>query len=185
MTTSALEITANLVNAGAIVLAGRNSVHTWWVGIVGCSLFGVLFFLNQLYADSTLQVFFIATSVAGWMAWTGTGQEAVQVSRVRPLSLLWMVVAALLAAAAYAGILHRHTNAYAPLADSLVLTFSVLSQLLLMRRRLETWWGWLIVNTIAVPLFWSRGLHVTSILYAGFWINALVSLRHWRRLLNR
>jgi len=43
---------------------------------------------------------------------------------------------------------------------------------------------WLLVNTIAVPLYYSRGLHLTSILYVGFWINALVALRHWRNLMR-
>jgi hypothetical protein len=36
--TSPLEISANAVNALSILLAGRNSVHTWWTGIIGCAL---------------------------------------------------------------------------------------------------------------------------------------------------
>ena len=78
----------------------------------------------------------------------------------------------------------RLTDAAAPLPDSAVMAFSVIAQLLLMKRRLETWWFWLGVNTIAVPLFVSRGLYVTAALYAGFWLNAVISLRHWRRLLR-
>ncbi len=76
--------------------------------------------------------------------------------------------------------LHAWTDAYAPFLDSLVLSFSVVAQLLLMRRRLETWPVWLLVNTLAVPLFASRGLFVTAGLYAAYWINALVAWRHWR-----
>src|SRR6478735_2458133 len=45
-----VEIAANAFNTLAIFLAGRNSVHTWWTGIVGCSLFGWLFFDAKLYA---------------------------------------------------------------------------------------------------------------------------------------
>ena len=58
-----LEITANIVNLVAIALATRNSIHTWWTGIFGCVLFGWLFFNSQLYADVTLQLFFIITSI--------------------------------------------------------------------------------------------------------------------------
>ena len=57
----------------------------------------------------------------------------------------------------------------------------MLGQLLLMARRYETWWCWLMVNTVAVPLFLSRGLTVTAVLYAAFWINAVVALVRWRR----
>ena len=66
---SPCEIAANALNAASIILAGRNSVHTWWTGILGCALFGVLFFSARLYADVTLQSFFIVTSICGWWGW--------------------------------------------------------------------------------------------------------------------
>jgi len=70
--------------------------------------------------------------------------------------------------------------------DSLILTFSVLGQLLLVQRRIETWGCWLLVNTLAVPIYFMRGLELTSLLYACYWVNAIVSFRHWRsELLNQ
>jgi len=59
------EIAANVLNALSIVLAGCNSVHTWWIGISGCVLFGAVFFGAKLYADVTLQAFFVGTSFIG------------------------------------------------------------------------------------------------------------------------
>jgi nicotinamide mononucleotide transporter len=58
----------------------------------------------------------------------------------------------------------------------------VIAQLLLMGRRIENWLFWLAVNTVAVPLYASRGLYLTAILYAIYWINAVVAWRWWRRL---
>ena len=178
-----LELAANGMNALSIVLAGRNSIHTWWTGILGCLLFGALFFGAQLYADTTLQVFFVMTSAIGWSRWRG-GRERPElpITTTSARSLGAMALCALAVALGYAWLLHRFTDAYAPLADSVVLAFSVLGQLLLMGRRLESWWCWLLVNSVAVPLFASRGLYLTAALYAGFWVNALISLRHWRRL---
>ena len=43
---SGAELGANALNTVSILLAGRNSAHTWWTGIVGCVLFGVVFFEN-------------------------------------------------------------------------------------------------------------------------------------------
>ncbi|HEX8055265.1 MAG TPA: nicotinamide mononucleotide transporter family protein [Novosphingobium sp.] len=71
-----LEITANLITTVSILLAARNSIHTWWTAIVGGALFAVLFYQNRLYADVTLQLFFIVTSLAGWLrrpgSWSST-----------------------------------------------------------------------------------------------------------------
>lgn len=179
------EIAANAFNAGSIVLAGLNSKHTWWTGIIGCVLFALVFFAAKLYADVTLQLFFIVTSAMGWWNWLcgRTGAE-LPVRRTRPLYVgIWLITGAGVAAG-YGWLLHRFTDAYAPFLDSVVLAFSVLGQFLLMGRRYETWWCWLLVNSIAVPLYLTRGLNLTAVLYAAFWINALVALLRWRKYIN-
>ncbi|MFZ5549656.1 MAG: nicotinamide riboside transporter PnuC [Pseudomonadota bacterium] len=78
--------------------------------------------------------------------------------------------------------LHRFTDAYAPFVDSVVLSFSVVGQWLMMQRRVECWPFWLLVNIVAVPLYASRELYLTSGLYGFYLVNALVSWRHWWRL---
>ena len=183
---SGLELAANGFNAAAILLAGRNSVHTWWTGIVGCALFAVLFLEVRLYADATLQLVFIATSLYGWWAWLRGGPRhgAMPVRRAGPRLVAMAAAAGVAITFAYAWLLARFTDAVWPLPDSAVLAFSVLGQFLLMGRRIENWWCWLVVNSIAVPLYASRGLTVTAVLYAGFWLNALIALRHWRRQLE-
>lgn len=182
---STLELVADLVNLIAVLLAARNSVHTWSSGILGCVLFGWLFFESQLYADVTLQGFFIVTSALGWWAWLrGNAGTQLTVSRTAPGTLAWMAALAVVVALAYGALLHHFTDAYAPLVDSLVLTFSVLAQLLLMRRRLENWYAWLLVNTLAVPLYASRELYLTAGLYTLFWCNAWYGLYRWRRELR-
>jgi len=137
-----LEISANLVTALAIFLAGRNSIHTWWLGIIGCILFGTLFYQSQLYADFTLQGFFIITGMIGWARWRkGDDGESLPI---------------------------------------LLLMGSVIGQVLMMNRKLENWMFWLGVNTIAVPLFYSRGLYITSGLYAAYWVHAVYAYFQWR-----
>ena len=178
-----LEIAANAVTAASILLAARNSVHTWWTGIIGCTLFGLLFWRTQLYADVLLQAFFVATSAYGWWHWLhgGLAGDALPVRRTPTRTLVFAAGTAVCATLAYGGLLHRFTDAYAPFVDSAVLAFSVLAQLLLMQRRLATWPTWWLVNTIAVPLYASRGLHLTAALYAAYWANAWLGWWHWRR----
>jgi nicotinamide mononucleotide transporter len=179
------EIAANGFNTASILLAGRNSAHTWWTGIVGCLLFAFVFFDTRLYADLTLQIFFIVTSVLGWWNWLHGRKCAELPIRQTQLPLLLLQMAGgVIVAIGYGWLLHRFTKAYAPFLDSFILAFSVLGQFLLMGRRLENWWCWLLVNTIAVPLYAVRGLRVTALLYAVFWVNALVSLRRWNRLIK-
>jgi len=186
MMTSPLEMAANAFTAAAILLAGRNNVHTWWTGIVGCTLFGILFAQSRLYADVVLQVFFVGTGVLGWWRWLrGNHGAPLPITHAGWRTLAWMVPAGIAASAAYGAMLHFYTNAYAPFIDSAVLVFSVIAQLLMMQRRIENWPVWLLVNTIAVPLYVSRGLHLTAFLYLCFWVNAIVSWIWWIKLARR
>lgn len=179
---SPLEIAANAVMTVSIVLSGRNNVHSWWLGIVGCAMFATLFYGVNLYADVALQVFFIVTCIVGWLQWLrGAGGAPLPITRARGTVLAWMAGIGVLATAGYGLMLQAYTNAYAPFIDSAVLMFSVVAQLLLMGRRLETWPFWLLVNSISVPLYATRGLYLTAVLYAAYWVNALASWYFWRR----
>lgn len=180
-----LEIAANVTSTASILLAARNSVHTWWTGIIACFLFSAVFAEARLYADVTLQSFFVVTSALGWWHWTrGAGGTPSRVRRTKPAILAAASVASGLVIAGYGLLLQRFTDAYAPFLDSAILAFSVVGQILLMLRRYETWCCWILVDTIAVPLFAVRGLHLTAVLYAGYWINAAVALWRWRRWLH-
>lgn len=183
--TDPLEIAANLITTLSILLAARNSRHTWSSGILGCLLFALLFQRNQLYADALLQGFFIATSARGWWLWRNAGGHvSLPVSRISSRLLALCVVGAVLVTAVYGALLHAFTNAWAPFVDAAVLALSVVAQLLLMQRRIENWAFWLAVNTLAVPLFASRGLWLTAGLYSLYWFNAWYGAARWRKELR-
>lgn len=179
-----LEISASAVITLSIFLAGRNSIHTWWTGIIGCLLFGVLFYQTKLYAEVVLQLFFVGASFYGWWQWL-YGQQGHEkpVSTIGVRRTLLLLPLGLLVAGAYGLMLYYFTDGFAPFIDSGVLVFSVVAQWLMIQRRLESWIFWLIVNTLAVPLYASRELYVAACLYCAYWVNALVAYRHWRSLL--
>jgi nicotinamide mononucleotide transporter len=180
------EIAANVAATASVVLAARNNVHLWWTGIVGSVLFCRVFYDYQLYADATLQVFFIGTSIIGWRAWlhkSHSDKAAIDtelpIARTPARQMIVMMAAAIPAVVIYGALLFRYTDAYAPFIDAFVLGSSVVATYLLMYRRVETWPGWLIVNTVSVPLYLSRGLTLTAIVYAVYWFNAWNGWRTW------
>ncbi len=182
---SASEIAACLSYAISVWLAARNSMHTWWTGIIGSVLYGWVFWSVQLYADVTLQVFFVIASISGWWHWLKGNRGAVlPIRKTRMGHLFLLLGGAVLVATGYGLLLHTFTNAWSPWLDSLVLTFSVLAQFMLMGRRLENWYVWLAVNTLAVPLYAYRGLSLTAGLYLIFWFNAWHGLWKWRKELR-
>jgi len=181
---SPLEIAANLFNLISVFLANRKRVSTWWTGIIGTILFAVLFFQVKLYADFTLQFFFIATSCLGWWNWLrgGAEKDELPITRTNPFRLALDLFVALVVLVGYGYLLSKYTDASFPFVDSIVLVFSVLAQLLLMERKLENWLFWILVDAIAIPLFVWKELYLTAAIYAAFLINAVLGFRNWHKI---
>lgn len=181
-----IEWSAVLSSIAAVFLASRNSVHTWWTSIVGSLLFAATFFQVRLYADVTLQFFYIGTSVSGWYYWQkgGNQRSSLPITHVRVAPFFSSLFLSVLLAGIYAFALHTFTNASYPLWDSIILVFSILGQLLLMKRKIENWMVWLVVDVLAAPLYFIKGLHLTAALYVWFCCNAVYGYVHWRRLLK-
>ena len=76
----------------------------------------------------------------------------------------------------------RHfTDAVNPYWDGAVAAMSVTAQALQARRLIETWPLWVAVDLVAIPLYWSRGLTVTTLLYGLFLLMSLLGWREWAR----
>ncbi len=195
---SALEIAANVFNLLSVWFSARNNVHTWWSGIVGCALYGLLFVEVRLYADVTLQAFFIVSCVVGWWNWRRGGVRrrtaatevpgepaGLPITRVSAGTAVGLAVAAIAAAAGYGALLHAWTDASNPFVDSTVLALSILAQFLMVARKIETWPVWLVVDVIAVPLYASKDLWLTAGVYAFFLVLVVMGWRRWSRLIGR
>ncbi len=52
------------------------------------------------------------------------------------------------------------------------------------RKQLENWLGWIIVDTIYIPLYFSKGLNLTAILYSIFLCMAFIGWKQWYRSWN-
>ncbi len=187
MMPSFYEIAGNILMVLSVYLAARNHVLTWPAGIIGCVFYALMFFDVKLYADVTLQVFFIATSLHGWMLWRQSQSRPVlPVTPITGNSLLLLYLpAAIILAMLYGALLHGFTDASLPFIDSLVLTFSITAQFLLMRRKLQTWHFWIVVDVLSVGLFAYKELYLTSAVYFLFLLNAAYGLYRWRKIVEK
>lgn len=179
-----LEVAGNVFTLASVYFARRNSVHTWWAGMLGVTLYGVLFFGAKLYADVVLQVFFFGTCVVGWWQWRHGGAEGGELP-VTTLDARQRLAAgaAVLAAAVFFGTLFgRFTDAALPYADSYILGGSVVAQLLMMRRKLDHWPIWITVDVVAVIVYAMKELYLTSAVYAVLLVLCVQGIVEWRRI---
>ncbi len=179
----ALELTAVALGLANIVLLVRRSIWNYPFGLAMVALYFVIFRDARLYSDMLLQLFFFAVQAWGWWSWSRAGGFEGPVT-VAPMSRAerWRWVAAVAVATMLWGTLvARYTNAAQPHWDAAVAMGSVAAQVLLARRRIENWIGWIAVDVVAIALYANRALWLTAGLYVIFLVLSIVGYREWLR----
>jgi nicotinamide mononucleotide transporter len=180
---SRLETVAVVTYAWSVWLLAKNNPLGWWIGLVGTALYGVVFYQAKLYAEVGLQGFYFITSLQAIYIWLRGGQNQTE-KPVGHVSRKWLTVTVVLAIAsvfALRSFLIAIRGA-APFWDSLTTVMSLVAHLYLMGRLVESWYLWITVDVIYIPLYASRNLYLTSILYGIFGLMALAGLRNFQRI---
>jgi len=76
-------------------------------------------------------------------------------------------------------------NGSAPFWDALSTVICLAAQYLLCKKKIENWWLWITADLIYVPLYASKGLPLTSALYAGFVVLCILGIMRWRKELPK
>ena len=173
---------AMLLAVGYLVLAIRQNPWCWVSGAASAVIYLVIFFRTGLWMQAALQVFYVAMSVYGWYSWRhGAGREdgGLRVSRW-PAGRHVAAIAIALALALANGLVLQRADSVLPYVDSLVAWVSVLATWMTARKLLASWLYWILVDLVAMGLYWSQGLHVTTGLFLLYVLLAVRGYREWR-----
>jgi nicotinamide mononucleotide transporter len=182
----ATEIVGAVAGLVCVWLVARASIWNWSVSIVNTVLYFVVFLRARLYADALLQVVFTLLGVYGWWSWRFGGAQGAElpIRRATRTHVGAGAATALAGTAVSALLLARATDSPVPIWDSSVLVLSLVATWAQARKLVESWWVWIAVDVISVPLYVARELYPTAVLYTLFLILCVVGLRHWMALLR-
>lgn len=166
-------------------LVVREHLWNWPIGLANNCVFFVLFWQSRLYADMGLQVVYFGLGLYGWLNWIYGGDNRTPLKVSRTTRVEWLVLLASLPFATW-GLreILLAANGSAPFWDSFTTALSLAAQYLLCRKRVENWFFWIVADVIYVPLYLSRDLPLTALLYAVFLGMCLFGLRAWRKNLG-
>jgi nicotinamide mononucleotide transporter len=176
------EIIGTVLGILGVWLMIRQDIRGWPVGLVQVAVYAWVFFEAKLYSDVILQVAFFVIQAYGWWHWVkgGSAVAPLPVTRLSATAVAgWLGLGAGLTGG-WGWLMHRTTDAALPWWDAFILVFSLIAQWLQARKALECWAGWVIVNTVAIGVYWAKDLRLTAGLYLVFWAMAWWGWREWR-----
>ena len=164
----------------------REHLWNWPIGLANNLFFLVLFFRGRLYADMSLQIVYLGLGLYGWLNWVFGGQNRSALKISHTSRTEWIALTAAIPFVTWVmRILLVRANDAAPFLDALSTVLSLAAQYLLCRKRFENWWLWIAADLIYVPLYFSRQLPLTAVLYALLLGMCLIGGREWSRSLKQ
>lgn len=144
-----------------VVLVAKGNILNYIFGIVNVSLYAYISFKAALYGDSALNaLYYLPMQFIGWYSWMkGRGARggvtilAKRMTKVERVILLAISTIALLIIAYLLDL----AGDPQPLKDSATTVLSVIAMFLMVRRYMEQWVLWVVVNIISV-IMWSVAL---------------------------
>ena len=202
-----IEIFGAVTGVIYVFLEIRQTIWLWPVGIITSAVYIWVFLTSKIYADMSLQVYYLLISCLGWYWWMkGTGQRAqgeglkdkkesgrrgevlkeeLQVTRLKlKTGLILAVVFVLLYFILYM-VLTRLTDSPVPMRDSFITSLSIIATWMLARKIYGHWYLWIVVNFVSAVLFLTRGLYPTVILYLVYGIMSFAGLVAWKKSITR
>ena len=178
-----LQWTAIVFGVAEVLLARVNNILLYPAGIISTALTIYILLVAGLYADSTLNAYYLVMSIYGWWYWKKRKDEP-------PLPITWtrrrewLVVAAIVIGGFVLGyeLLSRFTPSTVPVWDAWVSATAWAGTWLLARRKIENWILLNVSNIFAVPLLFYKQLPMFAALTVFLFIVAVFGYFDWRKI---
>ena len=171
-----------------LYLEYKADIRLWIVGLIMPCVHGLLYFKAGLYADFSMQLYYILAGLYGWIVWHNAPRNTEsKAQRIQHTPTAWIVPLVAVYAAAHGLIylfLTHCTNSNVPFWDSLTTALSVVAMWMLSRKLIEQWIVWGVVDLITVGLYLYKGIPLTASLYGLHTVLAVACYLRWRRELR-
>jgi nicotinamide mononucleotide transporter len=182
-TMSAWEGVAVVLAIAYLLLATRENLLCWYCAFVSTAIYTLLFWDVRLLMDSALNVYYMGMAVYGWQQWRFGGLQHDGIA-IRRLSIpnhltIFVVIAGLTTISGL--VLSQNTDAAWPYVDSFTTWASVITTVMVVRKILENWLYWLVIDAVSIPLYVERGLYLTAFLFIAYLVIVIIGFFNWRK----
>lgn len=181
-----LEIAGTWSSLACVWLTRRQNVLSIPYGVVSVVAMGIYFFDVELVGKGWLHLgYYVPVQIIGWWVWirAGDGRTDLPVGWLSWPARVLLVILVLAGTFVLAEVFERvHGPGPYLLWDASIVAASVVAQPLLITKRIESWWLWLIpIDVSAIVLYLRTDAEMFAALYAAYVVIASLGLHEWWR----
>jgi nicotinamide mononucleotide transporter len=167
--------------------AKQNNILVYPTGLIGTGIFVYILFNFSLLGDMIINGYFFIMSIYGWYYWSRKKDEVVinNISRLEKKEYIQLIFLALGSLLFIYFIYHQFDkwNSWTAYVDTVTTAIFFVAMWLMAKRKVESWIFWIIGDIITVPLYFYKGLTISSIQYIIFTVLAILGYLSWKKIL--
>jgi nicotinamide mononucleotide transporter len=181
---SVIEAIAVLLALAYLVLAAYQNSWCWFAAAISSILYIKICFDAKLFIETGLQFFYLFMAMVGYFQWKKNNPSVQEESLIINLSAKQWVVGILIC-----GIIsflmafwfQQNTVAKLPWLDAPVTVYSVWATWLVIKKVLQNWLLWIVIDSVAIYIYMQRSLKITALLYALYTLLAVIGYFKWKK----
>lgn len=188
LNTGWLEFIAVVAGIASVWFSRIENIWVYPVGLINTLIYIYLSFENHLIGEATVNLYYSAMSIYGWVLWSKRNEEHQHVvvitrSNARDWRNQFVFFAAFFVAmfCILTFLKKGFWPGVIPWGDSLATASAFTGMWLMARKKVESWYWWLLTNITSIPLYFVKGLVFTSVFYLILFVMAIFGLIEWQR----
>ena len=184
-----LELFAVIMNITSVVYAKRNNILVYPTGLIGTGIFVYILLNFSLLGDTIINAYFFSMSIYGWYFWSRKKDEVFvnQVSTINRNEIKYLFILAI-SSLIFIYLVYDYFdkwNNWTAYVDNVTTAIFFIAMWLMAKRKVESWIFWIIGDLITVPLYFYKGLTISSLQYIIFLILAVLGYISWKKILDK
>lgn len=189
--TSALEFIAVISGIVSVYFSQKANIWVYPTGIINTVIYIYLSFKGHLLGEASVNIFYTIMSIYGWILWSKKDDAnntvlAIEYSNGKEwflqLSFFTIIYAVIFYSLSY--LKKDFAQGAIPAADAFASASAYTGMLMMARKKVESWFWWVITNTASIPLYFIKGYVFTSFQFVVLLAMAFVGWASWRKKAN-
>ena len=169
----------------------RQNIWLWPVGILASVYAIIVFYHSQLYADMSLNVYYVLVSIYGWYHWLVRKDNAKH-SSIKIITLkvrdwiVYLVIVGVLTIGFAELLIHVPQKigikpSSVPWWDAFLTASSIVATWMLARKILEQWLWWIVIDGISIWMLIYKELYFMAALFVVYTFMAVIGYIEWKK----
>jgi nicotinamide mononucleotide transporter len=166
----------------------KENILVYPVGLINTIIYIWLSFQGDLLGEAAVNLYYTSMSIYGWIIWAKKDPQKHSLVHISFSDKKWWIWQLSFFAVFYIvtfTLLTLLKKDFAPgaipWADAFASATAFTGMWLMTKKKVESWYWWILTNITSIPLYYVKGYALTSVYYVILLIMAIIGLAEWKK----